>query len=56
VKVPAERDQLILAGSEELVEFLRQVMPQHEPPPRMLCAGGSPASPCGGFRGVVPPG
>jgi len=45
MEIPAERDQLILTGSEELVEFLRQFMPEHEPPPRMLRAGSSPAAP-----------
>ena len=37
VEVPAERDQLILTHSEEMVEFLRQFMPEHEPPPG--CSG-----------------
>ena len=33
VQVPAERDQFVLARGEELVEFLRQVMPEHGRPP-----------------------
>ncbi len=45
MEVAAERDQLILMGSEELVEFLRQIMPEHEPPPRMLRPGSSPGPP-----------